>query len=194
MPFQSRVKWKKEIENLKLLAENGKTFAEAAEKYGVTRQRIHQVVDKYFPDWYKIRAEVDDKKRQSVFEGRASAHARKYGTLMDDEFYKIYRHKFQAKKANAIRSGMDWSIYFGELTFPTHCPILGIELDYFAEGRQENSPSFDRLDNSRGYESGNVFIISWRANRIKNNGTKEEHRMIYEYLDKQSKVTVEGQE
>jgi hypothetical protein len=62
--------------------------------------------------------------------------------------------------------------------------LLGIELDYFAERTQENSPSFDRVDSSKGYVKGNVIVCSWRANRIKNDGTAEEHRKIYEFLSK----------
>jgi hypothetical protein len=31
---------------------------------------------------------------------------------------------------------------------------------------------------------GNVEVMSWRANRIKNNGTPEEHRKIANYLEK----------
>lgn len=66
--------------------------------------------------------------------------------------------------------------------WPEYCPILGIKLDYETNGRQENSPSFDRLDPTKGYISGNVQIISWRANRIKNDGSAEEHQKIANYL------------
>jgi hypothetical protein len=94
------------------------------------------------------------------------------------------REKYRLKKANANRSGKEFTIAFGELDFPTHCPILGIELDYFSEGRQENSPSFDRFDPSKGYVSGNVAVVSWRANRIKNDGTADEHQKIADWMSK----------
>jgi hypothetical protein len=64
------------------------------------------------------------------------------------------------------------------------CPVFGLELDWFAEARKENSPSFDRVDPKLGYIKGNVQIISARANRIKNDGTAEEHRLIAAYMDK----------
>jgi hypothetical protein len=35
--------------------------------------------------------------------------------------------------------------------------------------RRDDSPSLDRIDSSLGYIPGNVRIISWLANRIKNN-------------------------
>lgn len=101
-----------------------------------------------------------------------------------DVVYQIVRDKFRAKKNNAKNAGIEWSIDFGDLEFPVICPILGIELDYWADKRQENSISFDRIDNSKGYVKGNVLIVSWRANRIKNDGSAEEHKKIYEFMEK----------
>ena len=34
--------------------------------------------------------------------------------------------------------------------------------------------SIDRIDSTKGYEKGNVWVISGRANRIKNDATPEE--------------------
>jgi hypothetical protein len=94
--------------------------------------------------------------------------------------YQQMREKFRNKKANNYEH--EWTVEFGDLEFPTHCPFLGIELDYFAERAQENSVSFDRVNSSKGYVKGNVIVCSWRANRIKNDGTAEEHKKIYEFL------------
>lgn len=101
-----------------------------------------------------------------------------------DVIYQIARDKFRNKKYNAISAGIEWSIDFGDLEFPVVCPVLGIEIDYWAESRKENSLSFDRIDNSKGYVKGNVTLMSWRANRIKNDGTAEEHKKIYEFMQK----------
>jgi hypothetical protein len=57
-----------------------------------------------------------------------------------------------------------------------------MELDYFSDSRTENSVTFDRIDPSKDYISGNVVIISWRANRIKNDGTAEEHQKIADFI------------
>jgi hypothetical protein len=94
------------------------------------------------------------------------------------------RARFTRKKQNSKQTGWEWLVKFHEINWPTHCPILGLEIDYFTEIRKENSASFDRIDNSKGYVKGNVHIISWRANRIKNDGTAEEHRKIADYLEK----------
>lgn len=75
-----------------------------------------------------------------------------------------------------------------DLVLPTHCPVLGIELDYsYGTKRgvvQPNSPSLDRLDASQGYVPGNVHVISSRANTIKNNATPEEIFALAAYLER----------
>lgn len=147
----------------------------------VSRQRIKQLTAKYGIDSFSIRQETREKER-------ADKLFKKFGPKWHDSSYRksfIYQEmkaKFRGKKANAKRAGWEFTIDFGEIEFPTHCPILGIELDYFAAQRAENSVSFDRIDPNKGYVSGNVVIISWRANRIKNDGTADEHQKIADFL------------
>jgi hypothetical protein len=147
----------------------------------VTKQRIHQIMKKHgVTNARQIREE-----RTKQWTDRM---ALKWGNdFLDPEtrkeaVYQQMREKFRNKKANNYDH--EWTVEFGDLTFPTHCPMLGVELDYFAERAQENSVSFDRVDSSKGYVKGNVIVCSWRANRIKNDGTAEEHKKIYEYLSK----------
>ena len=42
-----------------------------------------------------------------------------------------------------------------------------------------DSPSLDRIFPESGYTKGNVRVISWRANWIKNNSTIEEIEKLY---------------
>jgi len=61
------------------------------------------------------------------------------------------------------------------------CPILEIDIDYsenYIGGPNDNSPSIDRLIPELGYIKENISILSQRANRIKNNGSAEEHILI----------------
>lgn len=59
------------------------------------------------------------------------------------------------------------------MPLPTVCPLLGVELCYNGP-LSAVSPSLDRKDSSKGYVPGNVWVISHRANVIKNNATAEE--------------------
>lgn len=73
---------------------------------------------------------------------------------------------------------------------PTTCPILGVVLKT-NNGKGgvpgPNSPSLDRLVPERGYVKGNVRIISYRANALKNNATPEELRLIADWIENERK-------
>jgi len=72
-----------------------------------------------------------------------------------------------------------------QLNCPDVCPVLGIPLDYSCKGfASPNSPSLDRIDNSKGYEIGNVRVISWRANSLRADGTEVEFAAILRDMKK----------
>jgi hypothetical protein len=148
----------------------------------VSRQRIKQICQKNNIDAFVLKQQRNEK-------DKITRMTEKWGVQWKDKEYRrsyIYlamRHKFRSKKANAKRSGKPFDIEFGDIEFPTHCPILNIELDYFAEQQQENSPSFDCIIPQKGYVKGNVVLLSNRANRIKNDGSAEEHRAIADFID-----------
>lgn len=78
-------------------------------------------------------------------------------------------------KCRAKRRGIDFSITIEDIPAVTHCPIWGVKLNYASiGGHSANSPSIDRIDPQRGYVPGNVWIVSRRANTIKNNASLAE--------------------
>lgn len=81
-------------------------------------------------------------------------------------------NRWQNKKAKAKIRGIDWQLDDrAEFKIPKECPVLGIPLD----GRdQDHRPSLERIDNTKGYVKGNVIVVSYRANKLKNNATIEE--------------------
>jgi DNA repair exonuclease SbcCD ATPase subunit len=90
-------------------------------------------------------------------------------------------------RSRAKRKGVPFTITPEALTQPTHCPVLGIELDYTNAGLHvDASASLDRIKPELGYVKGNVIVISWRANRIKCDATPEELQRVadfYRHLD-----------
>jgi len=174
------------LDHIRELGSQGKTMQQIANIYGCSRQRIKQIIDKEIPEWHETYGKIiRDQKAHQEFEVLQKWRQRKWGTLDKarvDDLYWIQRTKFYAKRANARKLGQTWTIEFGDLDWPTHCPILGIELNYLATKATEASPSFDQIVPGLGYIVGNVQIISWRANRIKNDGTWEEHLKIAEYM------------
>ena len=61
-----------------------------------------------------------------------------------------------------------------DIVIPEICPILGIPLKGSLGNASKNSPSLDRIIPALGYTRGNVQIISYQANTMKNNATPEE--------------------
>lgn len=104
------------------------------------------------------------------------------------DYHKNWRHNNIASalrsfaKQRAKSRGIEFNIDKEDLTLPEHCPILGLKLEKSKGARKDNSPSIDRVDNTKGYVKGNVQIISWRANRLKNDATLEELEKVCEYL------------
>ena len=183
MVYTTKINWKKEIPYIKEQGSVGTSMTQLAYHYKVSRQRMKQVIDKHIPDWGTTCGWAVKRSE------RAEKFFEKWGHKEKTPLYQSQRAKFRSKKVNAKRTGYSWELSFGDLDWPTHCPILGLEIDYFSPYRVENSPSFDRIDSSKGYVKGNVHILSWRANRIKNDGSSKEHRQIAEYLDKMANVT-----
>lgn len=81
-------------------------------------------------------------------------------------------------RQRARRDNLDFNLSVSDIIIPNICPKLGILL-FSSKGRMgQNSPSIDRKDSSRGYTKDNIQVISWKANRLKNNGTKEEFELL----------------
>lgn len=88
-------------------------------------------------------------------------------------------------KASAKKRNIPFNLTLTEinnLTFPISCPILGIPLSTNNK-QSDNSYSIDRIDSSKGYDIDNIIVISWKANRLKNNATGEELKKISEYYE-----------
>jgi hypothetical protein len=83
----------------------------------------------------------------------------------------LHHAKQRAKRFNVpITIGLD------DIVIPTHCPVFGIELKHGvgSGGFKDHSPTLDRIRPELGYVKSNIVVLSWRANRIKCDGTLEE--------------------
>ena len=65
--------------------------------------------------------------------------------------------------------------------YPKVCPVLGIKLDWGMNGCNNNSPSLDRIDSTKGYIPGNVMMMSQLANKMKSNSTPEQLNQFSRY-------------
>lgn len=85
------------------------------------------------------------------------------------------------------KSGVLCTITEKDILIPEFCPILGVRLEFGDMQTRDNSPSLDRINPDLGYVPGNIAVLSYRANRIKNEGTADEHRRIADWMDAQKK-------
>lgn len=85
------------------------------------------------------------------------------------------RKMLRQAKSKSKMLGLPFDLTFEDLVFPKRCPALGIILNYeTGSAGEEALASLDRHNPSKGYVWDNVRIISFKANRIKNNGTAQE--------------------
>jgi hypothetical protein len=137
-------------------------------------------VGKYTYSLYKCECGKEKRIRDDAVVGGQSscgchrgAHLYKHGKSYRPEAFMIDRSKSRAKK-----KGFEHNIDIDDVVIPEYCPLLGIKL-HKGDGKCcANSPTLDRIDNSKGYVKGNVWVISYRANTIKSDATIEELRQI----------------
>lgn len=148
------------------------------------------------PFWKSI---VDPKERRKEYnKWHAKITRRKFPDREREKQREYYRKKYKAEpreewtrekellrsaRYNSRTKNREFNLDLDDIIIPQHCPILGIEIDRDAK-RSYNSPSIDRIDSSKGYIKGNIQIVSWRANLIKNNMTLWECEKLLEHLRK----------
>lgn len=89
-----------------------------------------------------------------------------------------------AARKRARAKGVPCSITLEDFDIPEHCPVLGLKLQQHSRGFQDSSATLDRRVPELGYVPGNVQVICYRANRIKNDATVEEVRAVLTYMEK----------
>ncbi len=78
---------------------------------------------------------------------------------------------WQNARRRAREENLPFTLKLEDIHVPELCPVFGCVMQRGKKLAQENSPSLDRVDPEKGYVPGNVWVICWRANRIKNNAT-----------------------
>lgn len=83
----------------------------------------------------------------------------------------------------ARRKGIPFTISCADIIIPGHCPVLGIPLRRSEKHPTDFSPTIDEIIRGRGYTPDNIAVISYRANRLKNDGTLDELKAIVAWLE-----------
>ena len=118
---------------------------------------------------------------------RADMDALPVKEKVDPRDYKIWVMT-GSSRGRAKKEGLPYDIdeeYLKNLGVPEVCPVLGIPLDWNSDKTSDNSPSLDKFYPDKGYVKGNVQIVSYRANRLKNDGSPEEWLRIAEWCQQE---------
>lgn len=105
--------------------------------------------------------EKDTNYREQVLETKRASHKKH-----------IVHNIWKRAQARALKYNYDFNIE--ESDIPEICPLLEIPIFCGTKDNCKNSPSLDRIDNTKGYIKGNVWVISKKANSMKNSATPEE--------------------
>ena len=106
-----------------------------------------------------------------------------YQTCKDWRRKNPEKHMLQRARRRAKDNNLEFNLTFDDIKIPDKCPMLGIPIAVSFEGQSHNSPSLDRIDNTKGYTKDNIIIISQRANWLKSDATLSELKSIVNFLE-----------
>ncbi len=147
--------------------------------------------------WYERNKERILRERKEKYHSDSTFRAEnairgKEWRIANPEKMRAYRKKWEEgqpawvmyhnAKRRAKEFGIPFTITLEDLKIPEKCPVFDVSFDY---DNRELSPSLDRLIPTDGYTANNIRVISMRANRIKSDGTADEHQRITNYMSRQ---------
>jgi hypothetical protein len=135
----------------------------------------------------QIRADrkADDPAAISEYYRQEHNRQRNKMDLIDPRLWWAYRVVQQAKcRARKAKPPLPFDITVEQVLSiaPDVCPMLKFPLRY-ASKRQHSydSASLDKVIPELGYVFGNVAVVSYKANRLKNNGTPDELDLVAQW-------------
>jgi hypothetical protein len=97
---------------------------------------------------------------------------------------KTTEYKMLARaKSRANKNNLAFNIELADIIIPERCPLLGIKIESTEVRNSPNNPSLDKIIPEKGYIKGNVWVISNRANTLKNDATLQELKTLVENLE-----------
>ena len=99
---------------------------------------------------------------------------------------KYIKYIWWRAKKRSEKSGIDFNIQISDIQIPSVCPVFGFEFEVGdGKGPSDKSPSLDRIDNTKGYVKGNILVISFKANKMKNDGTIDDMEKLLCFMKTQ---------
>lgn len=105
------------------------------------------------------------------------------GRLKTVRFIDIKAGLLNGARQRAKAKGIPFNLVTADIHIPDLCPALSIPLGVTPGKLTDSTPTLDRIYNFMGYVRGNVIVVSWRANRIKNNADIHELRALADFYE-----------
>ena len=136
-------------------------------EHGRKYKELHKDKIKEYSAEYNLRPEVCERKREW--------HQTKQKSMSLDSKFKDMVSRCQKR---SLEDNLEFNITWEDLKalYVEECPILKIPLNWnsCSEGRDEHTPSVDKIIPELGYVKGNIRIISNLANMMKSYASKEQ--------------------
>jgi hypothetical protein len=128
----------------------------------------------YLREWYsKNKDKPEFKEKQRVY--REKYRPRKLLRSKDWKEGNANKMLWSNAKYRAKKEGLEFNLDFEDIIIPKFCQYLNLELTAKKGiGRADSQMSLDRIDPDKGYVKGNVSVISYKANRMKNDASINE--------------------
>lgn len=158
----------------------------------------HACVAKYQKKWRKTRGKKQLDRHNAYMQRYRPLYRKRRPSRVDgtrawtkrNPERRLYRSMIsRSRKAKPFIPRMTFADFVEEIggRIPTRCPVLGIKLFGGKGTFADASPSVDRINSAKGYQKGNLAIISYRANALKRDGTAKEHHRIADWMDAMAK-------
>lgn len=117
---------------------------------------------------------------------RGQGERLKHGLCKNGAITPDYR-MWMAAKERAKKNGLTFTIVPKDIVVPKLCPIFKTPLVRGKVKPSANSPSLDRIINTKGYTKENIWVISRKANTAKSNLTLKELKQLVNMLSRKLK-------
>ena len=123
-----------------------------------------------------LRTDSNRKQKHRLVHGQSNSTN---GKKMTREYSMLLSSRRRAK-----HDGIPHNLELSDIVIPEFCPVFtNVRLSRDNKKVGYDSPSLDKLKPELGYVRGNVRVISWRANTIKQDASVEELRRVAEWLE-----------
>ena len=123
-----------------------------------------------------------NKNKEHIKEYHKNYSKKNYSTEKRRKSYieNVESELFHHAKNRAKQKNMEFNIKKEDIIIPEKCVVFGTPINF---ENKNNVPTLDRIDSNKGYIKENIQVISFKANRLKNNATIEELKSIIKYME-----------